>query len=69
MSARIQNKKTVGENVEHGALAPLGMPNWSKYLKSGDAEAVRAYVGEQARQLAKAPATVQAGSVFVDRER
>jgi quinohemoprotein ethanol dehydrogenase len=37
--------------VIDGVLADRGMVSWSKYLSPADAEAVRAYVGEQARVL------------------
>jgi quinohemoprotein ethanol dehydrogenase len=37
--------------VLDGVLADRGMVSWSKYLSADDAEAVRAYVGEQARTL------------------
>jgi quinohemoprotein ethanol dehydrogenase len=37
--------------VIDGALAPRGMIGWTQFLKPEDAEAVRAYVGEQARKL------------------
>jgi quinohemoprotein ethanol dehydrogenase len=37
--------------VLEGALTDRGMVSWSKYLSPDDAEAVRAYVGEQARAL------------------
>ena len=37
--------------VIDGALTPRGMIGWSRFLKPEDAEAVRAYVGEQARKL------------------
>jgi quinohemoprotein ethanol dehydrogenase len=37
--------------VIDGALTPRGMIGWSRFLKPQDAEAVRAYVGEQARKL------------------
>ena len=34
-----------------GALAPRGMVSWKKYVTPAQAEAIRAYVGEQARTL------------------
>jgi quinohemoprotein ethanol dehydrogenase len=37
--------------VIDGALSDRGMVSWSKYLSPADSEAVRAYVGEQARVL------------------
>jgi quinohemoprotein ethanol dehydrogenase len=37
--------------VLEGALTARGMVSWAKYLSAEDAEAVRAYVGEQARAL------------------
>ena len=37
--------------VIDGALTPRGMIGWSHFLKPQEAEAVRAYVGEQARKL------------------
>jgi quinohemoprotein ethanol dehydrogenase len=37
--------------VLDGALTARGMVSWAKYLSLTDAEAIRAYVGEQARTL------------------
>ena len=48
--------------VLDGALTDRGMVSWSKYLSPDDAEAVRAYIGEQARvlqQQERAPSSTQ----------
>ena len=37
--------------VLDGALAPRGMIGWSRFLTPAEADAIRSYVGEQARVL------------------
>jgi quinohemoprotein ethanol dehydrogenase len=39
--------------VFEGALAPEGMIGWSRFISPAQAEAIRAYVGERARTLAR----------------
>ncbi|MGB6449936.1 MAG: PQQ-dependent dehydrogenase, methanol/ethanol family [Steroidobacteraceae bacterium] len=45
-----------------GALAARGMIGWSRFLTPGEADAVRAYVGEQARALERQERSVRDAS-------
>ena len=50
-SPMLTDKDSWKSVVLDGALTERGMVSWAKYLSPDDAEAVRAYVGEQARVL------------------
>ena len=50
-SLLLTNKEAWDQVVLGGALTERGMIGWSKFLKSTDADAIRAYVGETARAL------------------
>ena len=40
-------------DARDGVLAERGMIGWTRFLDEEDSEAIRAYVGEQARKLKK----------------
>jgi len=50
-SLLLTNKASWDEVVLGGALADRGMIGWSKFLKSGEVDQIRAYMGEMARGL------------------
>jgi len=50
-SALLANRDAFRQVVIGGALAQNGMASFSAYLKPEDAEAIRAYLNEQARAL------------------
>jgi quinohemoprotein ethanol dehydrogenase len=50
-SRMLTDKASWKSVVIDGALTDRGMVSWAKYLTAADAEAIRVYVGEQARAL------------------
>jgi len=59
-SAMLTSPEAWQSVVIEGVLTPRGMISWSRFLTPADAEAVRAYVGEQARKMQEQEKT-QAG--------
>lgn len=61
-SAMLTSPEAWNSVVIDGVLTPRGMISWSQFLTPDDAEAVRAYVGEQARKLQQQEKTAQTGA-------
>lgn len=53
-AAMLSSKEAWKAVVIDGVLAERGMIGWTRFLDEEDSEAIRAYVGEQARKLQKA---------------